>query len=60
MQAVYKHFMSGSSSPLVEIPAKVKEKESYFDQPEFLSRNFKFPDLTVTLEYPSFSFAPGD
>lgn len=59
MQAVYKHLLSGSDSPLLEIPVRVKEGESYFDQPEFLSRDFTFPDLTVTLEYPSYTSDSG-
>ncbi|ROU01355.1 hypothetical protein EB809_04445 [Marinobacter sp. R17] len=60
MQAVYTHLLSGADSPLLEIPVRVKEGESYFHEPEFLSRDFKFPNLTVTLDYPSYPSDSGE
>lgn len=54
MKAAYNHLLSDSASPLLEIPARVKEIESYFDKPETLSRDFMFPGLKVTFDYPSY------
>jgi hypothetical protein len=50
--AASRQSLPGDQSPLLEIPDWIMAREQQFEQPETENREFRFPNLTVTLNLP--------